>query len=81
MIMELIMKYAKNKLIEKLNDLLEQNKQSVGVVCEKIQLWIIKLQVVIEQLKRISSRCSDGHLDDDEVKDSIKEIEQIVREW
>lgn len=36
---------------------------------------------MIEQLKRISSRCEDGHLDDKEVDDSLNEIEAIIREW
>lgn len=81
MFKRLIVRYVKNRIIEGLNNLLEKNKGNVEIVCNMITQWSNRLQIVIEQLDKISSRCADGHLEDSEVNDSIKEIETIVREW
>lgn len=37
--------------------------------------------MIIEELKKILSRISDGKIEDEEIKESIKEIEQIIKEW
>ena len=81
MIKSLVISLAKKYIISSLNDLLEKNKENVGFICEKINYWTTKLTVIIELLKRISSRCSDGNLDDTEVDKTVDEIEQIIKEF
>ena len=81
MIKSLVISLAKKYIISSLNDLLEKNKENVGYICEKINYWTTKLSLIIELLKRISSRCSDGKLDDNEVDKTVNEIEQIVKEF
>ena len=81
MLKSLVISLAKKYVISAINDLLEKNKENVGYICEKINYWTTKLSIIIELLKRISSRCSDGKLDDDEVDQTVNEIEKIVKEF
>ena len=81
MIKSLVISLAKKYIISSLNDLLDKNKENVGYICEKINYWTTKLTVIVELLKRISSRCSDGNLDDTEVDQTVEEIEKIIKEF
>lgn len=81
MIKSLVISLAKKYIISAINDLLEKNKSNVGYICEKINYWTTKLSIIIELLKRISSRCSDGKLDDTEVDKTVNEIEQIIKKF
>ena len=81
MIKSLVISLAKKYIISSLNDLLEKNKSNVGYICEKINYWTTKLSLIIELLKRISSRCSDCNLNDTEVDQTVDEIEKIVKEF
>ena len=81
MIKSLVISLAKKYIISAINDLLEKNKENVGYICEKINYWTTKLTLIIELLKRISSRCSDGNLDDTEVDQTVEEIEKIIKEF
>ena len=81
MLKSLVISLAKKYVISAINDLLEKNKSNVGYICEKINYWTTKLTIIIELLKRISNRCSDGNLDDTEVDQTVNEIEQIIKEF
>ena len=81
MLKSLVISLAKKYVISAINDLLEKNKENVGYICEKINYWTTKLTLIIELLKRISSRCSDGNLDDTEVDQTVEEIEKIIKEF
>ena len=77
----LIIYFAKKYVVSALNDVLEKYKDNVGVICEIISTWIRRLQIIVEELKMILARVSDGKIEDEEVKDSVKEIEKIVKDW
>ena len=81
MLKSLVISLAKKYIISAINDLLEKNKSNVGYICEKINYWTTKLTIIIELLKRISSRCSDGNLDDTEVDKTVDEIETLIKEF
>ena len=81
MIKSLIISLAKKYIISSLNDLLEKNKSNVEKICAKINYWTTKLTIIIELLKKISSRCSDGKLEDEEVDQTVDEIEKIIKEF
>ena len=81
MIKSLVISLAKKYIISAINDLLEKNKENVGYICEKINYWTTKLSLIIELLKKISNRCSDGKLDDTEVDQTVNEIEKIIKEF
>lgn len=78
---QMIIWLAKKYIISALNDLLEKYKDNVTVICETIHLWTTRLAVVLEELKTINQRCSDGKIETDEVKESVKEVESIIRNW
>ena len=81
MIKSFVISLAKKYVISAINELLEKNKSNVGYICEKINYWTTKLTLIIELLKKISNRCSDGKLDDEEVDKTVDEIEQIIQEF
>ena len=81
MIKSLVISLAKKYIISAINDLLEKNKENVGYICEKINYWTTKLTLIIELLKKISSRCSDGKLEDEEVDKTVDEIETLIKEF
>ena len=81
MLKSLVINLAKKYIISSLNDLLEKNKENVEKICVKISYWIEKLSLIIELLKKINARCSDGKLEDEEVDKTVDEIEQIVKEF
>ena len=72
---------GKKYIISAINDTLEKYKDNVSEISSKIELWIKRLQIIIEELKNILSRVSDGKIEDKEIKDSITEIEKIIKEW
>lgn len=72
---------GKKYIISAINDTLEKYKDNVSEISGKLELWIKRLQIIIEELKNILSRISDGKIEDKEVKDSIKEVEKIISEW
>ena len=81
MIKSLVISLAKKYIISAINDLLEKNKSNVGYICEKINYWTTKLTIIIELLKKINARCSDGNIDDKEVDQTVNEIETLVKEF
>ena len=81
MIKSLVISLAKKYIISSLNELLDKNKKNVEKICVKISYWIEKLSLIIELLKKINERCSDGNLDNEEVDKTVNEIEQIVKDF
>ena len=81
MIKSLVISLAKKYVISTINELLEKNKSNVGYICEKINYWTTKLTVIIELLRKINARCSDGKIEDEEVDQTVDEIETLVKEF
>ena len=81
MLKSLVISLAKKYIISAINDLLDKNKSNVEKICAKISYWIEKLSLIVELLKKINARCSDGKLDDTEVDQTVNEIEQIIKEF
>ena len=77
----LIIYLGKKYVISGINDLLEKYKDNVTEITGTLEIWIKRLQIVVEELKMILARVSDGKIEDEEVKDSVKEIEKIVKDW
>ena len=81
MLQSLVISLAKKYVISAINDVLDKNKENVGKICEKINYWTTKLTIMIELLKKISSRCSDGKLEDEEVQQTVVELEKIIKDF
>ena len=81
MLQSLVIRLAKKYVISAINDILEKNKENVGKICEKINYWTTKLTIMIELLKKINERCSDGKLEDEEVYQTVVELENIIKDF
>lgn len=81
MLQSLVISLAKKYVISAINGILEKNKENVGKICEKISYWTTKLTIIIELLKKISARCSDGKLEDEEVQQTVAELEKIIKDF
>ena len=77
----IILFFAKRYIVSALNDLMQKYKGNVTKTSEVIGIWIERLQAIVGQLKRINERISDGKVDDQEIDDSISEIEALVKEF
>lgn len=75
----IIISLGKRYAIRAINELLEKNRDNVSKISETIALWSERLERVIGCLKRINERVSDGKLECDEVDESIREIEALVK--
>lgn len=81
MLKSLVISLAKKYIADSINELLQRNKDNMRLVCDTIALWTIRLEKILAALKHIIERASDAKLEDDEIKDSIVEIETIIKEW
>ena len=78
MIKSLVISLGKKYIISALNELLEKYKDNVVEISKVIELWIKRLQIIVEELKNILARISDNKIDDKEIKESVKEISDII---
>jgi uncharacterized membrane protein YgaE (UPF0421/DUF939 family) len=81
MLDSLIQKIAKNYVLKAINNVISKNKDNTSKICEKVNYWTVRLNLVIELLKKLASRCSDGELSDDEAKETLTEIEDIIKQF
>ena len=78
----LVIYIGKKYIIASINDLLEKYKDNVSEISNVIELWIKRLQIIVEELKNILNRITnDNKIDDKEIKESIKEISDIIKKW
>lgn len=81
MFKSIIIKYAKKYIVSAINDLLNKNKDNIHTIVTTIGLWIQRLDKILQCLKNILTRVSDGQIDDKEIEDSKTEIETIISNW
>ena len=81
MLKSLVISLAKKYIVDSINELLQRNEDNMRLVCDTIALWIIRLEKTLAALKHINERAADAKLEDEEIKDSIVEIETIIKEW
>ena len=78
----LVIYLGKKYIIASINDLLVKYKDNMSYIVQILTIWIKRLQIVIEELKNILSRVTDDYkIDDKEIKESIKEISDIIKNW
>ena len=76
-----ILFFAKRYIVSALNDLMQKYKGNVTKASEVIGVQIVRLQAIVEQLKRINEWISDGKVEDEEIDDSISEMAALVKEF
>lgn len=77
----IVIRIAKRYLIRTVNDLLADNRGNVTKITGTIGIWTERLSKVLDCLKRINARVADGRLEDEEVEESLKEVETLIREF
>ena len=77
----IIIRIAKRYAIRAVNDLLAGNQGNVTKITGTIGIWMERLSKVLDCLKRINARVADGRLEDEEVEESLKEVETLIREF
>lgn len=82
MFKNIIISLGKKYIVASINDLLEKYKDNFSEISGTLELWIKRLQIIIEEMKNILSRVTDDNkIDDKEIKESIKEISDIIQNW
>lgn len=73
--------FGKRAVVKTLNEALMKNKDNVLRVSAIISIWIERLERIIQALKSLNVRFSDGHLTDDELKESTDDINELIRNF
>lgn len=77
-----MLKYIVRKfLMSKLNALLEKYQEDVLTVRNRLTSMITQLELVITAFKRVLVRLDDGKLTDEEVDETIADVDRIIKEW
>ena len=71
----------KNFILKKMNKLLDEYKDNVGKARGTVNLWLSRADSLTNCLKGLSQKLDDNQLTDDELEDTLKEIENLVKSW
>ena len=72
---------AKKYIVSAVNDTIVKYKDNVLKITSKITLWIERLEKIIIQLKKINARVADGQITNEEIAESMSELEVLVKEF
>ena len=72
---------AKKVIVGKLNDVLDLYKDDVSKVKGILQLWIARLEKILNCFKSLLAKLDDGKIDADEIDQTVAEVEIVVKEW
>lgn len=72
---------AKKYVVSAVNDTIVKYKDNVLKITNKITLWTERLEKIILQLKKINARVADGKITNEEIEESMSELEVLVKEF
>ena len=72
---------AKKYVVSAVNDTLVKYKDNVLKITNKITLWTERLEKIILQLKKINARVADGKITNEEIEESMSELDVLVQEF
>ena len=77
-----MIKYIIRKwILKQINNLLSKYETNILTVRNTLTSWITKLELLITIFKRTLTRIEDNKLTDEEIDDTISDIEKTIREW
>ena len=77
-----MIKYIIRKwILKQINNLLSKYETNILTVRNTLTSWITKLELIITIFKRTLTRIEDNKLTDEEVDDTISDIEKTIKEW
>lgn len=77
-----MIKYIIRKwILKQINNLLSKYETNILIVRNTLTSWITKLELIITIFKRTLTRIEDNKLTDEEIDDTISDIEKTIKEW
>ena len=77
-----MIKYIIRKwILKQINNLLTKYETNILTVRNTLTSWITKLELIITIFKRTLTRIEDNKLTDEEIDDTISDIEKTIKEW
>lgn len=77
-----MIKYIIRKwILKQVNNLLSKYETNILTVRNTLTSWITKLELIITIFKRTLTRIEDNKLTDEEIDDTISDIEKTIKEW
>ena len=77
-----MIKYIIRKwILKQINNLLSKYETNILTVRNTLTSWITKLELLITIFKRTLKRIEDNKLTDEEIDDTISDIEKTIKEW
>ena len=77
-----MIKYIIRKwILKQINNLLSKYETNILTVRNTLTSWITKLELIITIFKRTLTRLEDNNLTDEEIDDTISDIEKTIKEW
>ena len=73
--------FVKKVVCGKVNDLLDEYKDNVSKVKETLQKWISRIDKILFTLRGLLSKLEDNQIDNDEIDQTVAEIEKVIKEW
>ena len=67
--------------MKQINNLLSKYETNILIVRNTLTSWITKLELLITIFKRTLTRIEDNKLTDEEIDDTISDIEKTIKEW
>lgn len=77
-----MIKYIIRKwILTQINNILSKYETNILTVRNTLTSWINKLELIITIFKRTLTRIEDNKLTDEEIDDTISDIEKTIKEW
>lgn len=73
--------FVKRIILKKLNALLKEYQTDVDKVRAILDMWIGRIERLLNYLKSLMEKIDDGVLDEDEIESAIDDAKSLVREW
>lgn len=67
--------------MNQINNILSKYETNILTVRNTLTSWITKLELIITIFKRTLTRIEDNKLTDEEIDDTISDIEKTIKEW
>lgn len=71
----------RKQILKQINNLLSKYETNILTVRNTLTSWITKLELIITIFKRTLTRLEDNKLTDEEIDDTISDIEKTIKEW
>lgn len=72
--------FVKRIILKKLNALLKEYQTDVDKVRAILDMWIGRIERLLNYLKSLMEKIDDGVLDEDEIESAIDDAKSLVRE-